>query len=98
LSSVNNKKLEIMIDTHDDHNPSAPWNQEETNPELTEVEKMQLKIDNLKDRIKRDNQRLNYKIWQLKKLASFEESIRTFGYLTFEETTEKNEILNQYLK
>ena len=87
-----------MINTHDTHNPSAPWNQEENEPELTEVEKMQLNIDNLKDRIKRDNQRLNYKIWQLKKLAGFEECIRTFGSLTYEQQTEKNEILNQYLK
>ena len=87
-----------MIDTFNDWNPNNPINQEENEPELTEVEKMQLKIDNLKDRIKRDNQRLNYKIWQLKKLAGFEECIRTFGSLTYEQTTEKNEILNQYLK
>jgi len=86
------------LDTFNDWNPNNPINQEENEPELTEVEKMQLDIDFLKSYSKLQIERLNYKTAQLKKLAGFEQTIITFGYLTYEETTEKNEILNQYLK
>lgn len=81
----------MSLDTYTDHNPESPWNQEETEP-LTEFNE----VDFLKSLLKMQTERLNYKIWQLKKLAEIEQSIITFGYLTFEETTEKNEILNQY--
>jgi len=82
------------------HDPLNPINQEENEPlsELTELEEMQLDIDCLKHQLKRENERLAYKIQQLKRLAGFEECIRTFGSLTYEQQTEKNEILNQYLK
>jgi hypothetical protein len=34
---------------------------------------------------------------QLKKLAEIEESIKTFGFLTWEEKEQKQEILKEYL-
>jgi len=79
-----------MIDTHDDWNSNNPINQEENEP-LSELEELQewnaeLIGKNIKMRI------------HLKKIAGFEECIRTFGSLTYEQQTEKNEILNQYLK
>lgn len=83
----------MSLNTHTEHNPDAPWNQEESEP-LTEFNE----VDFLKSQLKIQTERLNYKIWQLKKLAEFEECIRTFGSLTYEQQTEKNEILNQYLK
>lgn len=52
----------------------------------------------LTDELTRTKQRLDYKIFQLQRLAKFEESIRTFGFLSYEEQTDKNEILKQYLK
>ena len=51
----------------------------------------------LKEQVKVQTQKLNYKIYQLQKLAEIEQSYKTFGVLTFEEQQEKNEILNQYL-
>jgi len=79
-----------MIDTHDDWNPNNPINQEENEP-LSELEQLQ---DDYADAYKKVVKMRK----QLKKLAGFEECIRTFGSLTYEQQTEKNEILNQYLK
>ncbi len=93
MSSVNNKKIEIMnpddyiTGTHDQLNPA---NQEENEP-LSELEELQEWNSNLLARNVKMRQ-------QLKKLAEFEQTIITFGHLTYEQQTEKNEILNQYLK
>lgn len=62
------------------------------------LENEQDELELLNDELTRTKQRLDYKIFQLQKLAQFEESIRTFGSLTHKEQTEKNEILKQYLK
>jgi len=91
LSLSKQKIIEIMpIDTHTEHNPIAPWNQKETEP-LTELEEQQ---EWNADLLKRNKEMKS----QLQKLAEFEECIRTFGSLTYEQQTEKNEILNQYIK
>jgi len=80
----------MSLDTFNDWNPNNPINQEENEP-LSELEELQEWNAALVENNKKMRQ-------QLKKLAEFEQTIITFGYLTYEETTEKNEILNQYLK
>ncbi len=77
---------DYITGTFDDN---APFNQNETEP-LSELEEQQqwnaeLFAKNVKMR------------YHLNKLAQFEESIRTFGFLSYKEQTEKNEILKQYL-
>jgi len=82
------KIIEIMIDTYNDWNPNNPINQTETEP-LTELEEQQ-----------EWNMELCAKVHIMKlhlvKLKQLEESFRTFGFLTFDEQTEKNNILNKY--
>lgn len=77
-----------MIDTYNDWNPNNPINQTETEP-LTELEEQQ-----------EWNMELFAKVHIMKlhlvKLKQLEESFRTFGFLTFDEQTEKNNILNKY--
>lgn len=85
------------MDTYTEHNPDAPWNHKETET-LSELEEQRYKIIDLEEKLRIKQQCIDYKIWQLKKLAEFEECIRTFGSLTYEQQTEKNEILNQYIK
>lgn len=70
----------------------APFNQKDEDG--NDIDELEL----ITDELARTKQRLDYKIFQLQKLAQFEESIRTFGFLSHEEQTEKNEILKQYLK
>jgi len=55
-------------------------------------------IETLESVIKAQKRTIEYKIWQLNKLAEIEESFKTFGFLSYEEQQEKNEILNQYVK
>lgn len=85
------KNIEIMnlddyiTGTHDPLNP-ANWKDSE---QLTELEEQQ------------DwNMELCAKIHimqnHLKKLKEIEESFKTFGFLSYEEQTEKNNILNKY--
>jgi hypothetical protein len=77
-----------MINTYDDWNPNNPINQTENEP-LTELEKSE-----------EWNMELCVKIAKmrnhLKKLKEIEESFKTFGFLSYEEQTEKNNILNKY--
>ena len=82
----------MSVDTHDDLNPLNPANIEEI--EVFENDE----IENLECVIKSQKMIINYKIWQLSKLAEIEGTFKTFGFLTFEEQTQKNEILNQYIK
>lgn len=55
-------------------------------------------IELLKYELNRAKQRIDYKIFQLQRLAQFESDFVTHGSLTYEQTLEKNEILNQYAK
>jgi len=66
---------------------------EELEP-LDELDELEL----LKEESRVLKQRLDYKIWQLQRLAQFEESIITFGHLPHEQLIEKREILKQYSK
>jgi len=79
------------MDTYTDYNPLNPINQIEV-----EIEQEEDELEITKDALKIQTRRLNYKIWQLSKLAEIEESFKTFGFNTYEEQQEKNEILNQY--
>lgn len=82
-----------MIDSYDDYSPLNPINQIEV-----EIEQEEDELEITQEALRIQTQRLNYKIWQLSKLAEIEESFKTFGFLSYDEQTEKNEILNQYLK
>jgi len=62
-----------------------------------EIDEDETDLEIAERQIKSLKQILNYKIVQLKKLAEIEETLKTFGYFTYEEQQEKNEILNQYL-
>ena len=79
----------MSLDTYNEHNSDAPWNEIEVDAEIVEIDELSI--------LKTQTERLNYKIYQLQKLAEIEQSYKTFGVLTFEEQQEKNEILNQYL-
>ena len=81
------------MDTYTEHNPLNPINQIEV-----EIEQDEDELEITKNALKIQTKRLNYKIWQLNKLAEIEESFKTFGFLSYEEQSEKNEILNQYVK
>lgn len=48
-----------MIDTFNDHNPSAPWNQEEL-PALSELEQLQEDYSELRSKIQKAKQQLEY--------------------------------------
>lgn len=68
---------------------------------LDEMEYLPLenKLDELEllnDELTRTKQRLDYKIFQLQRLAQFESDYVTHGSLTYEQKVEKNEILKQY--
>jgi cell division septum initiation protein DivIVA len=67
-----------------------PKDEMEDLPPLNELEQLQEDYSELRKKNKAMKE-------QLQKLAQFEESIRTFGFLSYEEQTEKNEILKQYL-
>ena len=80
----------MSLDTHTDHNPSAPWNQKELpKVEYSELEEQQ-----------QWNLELNEKIHKMKNdfkiLKDIEEMFTTLGTLTFEEQKQKIEILNKY--
>lgn len=76
------------IDTYNEWNPVNPINQEEFT-ELTELEQMEEYNQDLINK----NARLRL---ELRKLKEIEESFKAFGFLSYEETTEKNNILNKY--
>jgi len=81
----------MSLDTYNEHNPNNPINQIEVEIEEEETELEEaIRMQKLFKRI------LDYKIAQLRKLAEIEGSFMIFGYLTYEEKTEKNEILKQY--
>jgi len=82
-----------MIDTYNEHSPFNPVNQSET-----ELEQEIDELEATKEMVKVQTERLNYKIWQLSKLAEIEQDYRTFGTITYEQQKEKEEILNQYIK
>jgi len=82
-----------MIDTYDEYSPLNPVNQIETKLEQ-EVDELEV----IKEMAKVQTERLNYKIWQLSRLAEIEKDYRTFGTITYEQQKEKDEILNQYMK
>lgn len=77
-----------MLDTYTDHNPRNPINWVR-NEELTELEQQQ---DWNQDLLKRIQSQKS----DLIKLKEIEESFKTFGFLSYEETTIKNNILNKY--
>lgn len=49
----------MPIDTHNDHNPSAPWNQEEF-PALSELEQQQEWNMEMKSKIQKAKEQLAY--------------------------------------
>ena len=77
-----------MLDTYKEHSADAPWNKKEL-PKQTELEQQQ---DWNKDLLKRIQSQKS----DLIKLKEIEESFKTFGFLSYEETTIKNNILNKY--
>ena len=77
----------MCLNTYDDHNPIHPANRDEDGNDI--------EID-FEDKYKEQIKTTLYHIGNLKKLAEFEDSIRTFGFLTFDEQTEKNNILENY--
>jgi len=77
-----------MLDTYNEWNPNNQINQEENEP-LTELQEQQ---DWNQDLLKRIQSQKN----DLIKLKEIEESFKTFGFLSYEETTIKNNILNKY--
>jgi hypothetical protein len=78
----------MYIDSRDSN---APYNQKESEQE-EEFDELEI----TKEMVKLQTERLNYKIWQLSKLAEIEECLVVFGNLTYEQLKEKAEILNQY--
>jgi hypothetical protein len=81
------------MDTYTEHNPLNPINEIEVDAEIVYNE-----VDILTEQVKIQTQRLDYKIWQLEKLAEIEQCLSVFGTLTHEQLKEKQEILNQYIK
>jgi hypothetical protein len=80
------------MDTYTEHNPDAPWNQIEVNdPEVID------ELSILKEQVKLQTERLNYKIWQLKQLASIEQYAQTFDKIEHDQNLLRTEILNQYI-
>jgi len=78
----------MSLDTYNEHNHINPINQKENEP-LTELEQQQ---DWNQDLLKRIQSQKS----DLIKLKEIEESFKTFGFLSYEESTEKNNILNKY--
>jgi hypothetical protein len=80
-------KMEI-----DSRDSNAPWNEIEF-PLLEE----ESELDIANQLLKITTERLNYKIYQLKKLAEFQQ-LESWGMsLSYEQQKEKLEILNMYL-
>lgn len=77
-----------MIDTYTEHSADDPWNKKQL-PKQTELEQQQ---DWNQDLLKRIQSQKS----DLIKLKEIEESFKTFGFLSYEETTIKNNILNKY--
>jgi hypothetical protein len=82
------------MDTYDYHNPRNPINEIECEVEDVSEDP----VTELQNALKTKTEILNYKIWQLSKLAEIEGDLATFGSLTIEQEQEKIEILNQYRK
>lgn len=78
----------MPLDTYTEHNPINPINREEL-PKQTELEQQQDWNQDLLKRIQSQKK-------DLIKLKEIEESFKTFGFLSYEESTEKNNILNKY--
>lgn len=78
----------MSLDTYNEHNPRNPINQEEL-PKQTELQEQQ---DWNQELLKKIQSQKN----DLIKLKEIEESFKIFGFLSYEESTEKNNILNKY--
>lgn len=63
-----------------------------------EIDEEETALEMAERQVKSLKQILDYKIWQLTKLAEIEQSFTTLGHLSYKEQKEKNEILNQYTK
>lgn len=81
----------MSIDTYNEWNFNNPINEIESEKEFNETE-----LEIIKNYLKLQTERLNYKIYQLKKLAEIERDLATFGTITYEQQLLKIEILNQY--
>ena len=78
----------MSLDTYNEWNPNNPINWEEL-PKQTELQEQQDWNQDLLKRIQSQKK-------DLIKLKEIEESFKTFGFLSYEETTIKNNILNKY--
>lgn len=78
----------MSLDTYNEHNPNNPINLEELKKQ-TELQEQQ---DWNQDLLKRIQSQKS----DLIKLKEIEESFKTFGFLSYEESTLKNNILNKY--
>jgi hypothetical protein len=79
----------MCLNTYTDHNPDAPWNQEEL-PPLSELEQLQEDYGEMRrkyEKLKED----------MDKLAVIHQAYLTFGNNTNAEMWGKNEILNKYI-
>jgi len=80
----------MSLDTYDEHNPLNPINKPDFEDiSYTELEEQQEWNQDLLKRIQSQKS-------DLIKLKEIEESFKTFGFLSYEESTEKNNILNKY--
>jgi hypothetical protein len=74
------------------NNSMHPANEIEVNEPIV-IDELEI----LKDQVKSQTERLNYKIWQLKQLSSIEQYVQTFGKIEHDQNLLRIEILNQYL-
>lgn len=76
-----------MIDTYTEHNPNAPWNQDEVKfTELEEQQQWNAELLEKIDLLKKD----------LKTLKDIEVMMVTFGKISLKDEKLKAEILNKY--
>lgn len=84
-----------MIDTYDEWNPFNPINQKEVEM-YTEEQILIEQLDRMERRFEDKVKHCLQLQRQLKRLAEIEQSLSTFGTLTFEEQKEKQIILSIY--
>ena len=84
-----------MPDTHDEWNPFNPINQKEVDM-YSEEQLLQEQLETLQTRYDEKVRHVLMLQSQLKRLAQIEQSLSTFGTLTFEEQKEKQVILSIY--
>lgn len=84
-----------MIDSHDEWNPFNPINQKEVDM-YSEEQLLQEQLETLQTRYDEKVRNCLRLQSQLKRLAQIEESLSTFGILTYEEQKEKQVILSIY--